>query len=441
MKRDSNVLVPASPGSDTARRASSWPTVKPVTARRIHIALVMKRIVGRAGGGEKVLCETANMLADAGAKVILYHGDPPGMPFFPLRPSVDVVSVRPLSKNVPNTYAAPKGKPRGAEMLKFRFPISMGLWLWQHGWHVQALSRFIRAHRPDIVIAFQPSATTDTLLATVGTEIPVVASLHNVPEQDFHRWERWDANPFDRLLRRLMLHRARRVTVLLEEFVRQLPKSIQRRAVVIPNCVQAEGRPADVRTTPDGPNTVIAVGRLAAAKDHACLIDAWAKLHHRYPDWQVEIYGNGPLRKALQQRIVERGVRHSFHLRGETDRVMDAYARSKIFCMPSLFEGFGLVTAEALVKGLPAVGFVDCPGTNTLIEHERNGLLAEPGKFGGDRAAALADALARLIEDEALRSRLAAAAPESMSRFSPPAIRDRWIALVNEIVPEPLHLR
>ena len=39
--------------------------------------------------------------------------------------------------------------------------------------------------------------------------------------------------------------------------------------------------------------------------------------------------------------------------------------------------GFGLVTAEALGKGLPAVGFADCPGTNMLIRHDVNGLLVE----------------------------------------------------------------
>lgn len=440
MKRNGSSAVRSSAWQERTRR-SPWPVVTPANTRRIHVALVMKRIVGRAGGGEKVLCETANMLADSGAKVILYHGDPPGMPFFPLRQSVDVVSVRPLSRDVPNTFAAPKGRPHGAEMWKFRFPINIAVWLWQHAWHVRALRRFFQAHQPDVIIAFQPSATTDSLLASIATGIPVIASLHNVPEQDFHRWERWDANPFDRLLRRATLYLARRVTVLLDEFVPQLPKRIRSRTVVIPNCVEAEGELANVQENATGFNVIIAVGRLAAAKDQATLIDAWSMLHERYPTWQVEIYGSGPLRKALQQRIVERGVQRSLFLRGETNRVMEAYARSKIFCMPSLFEGFGLVTAEALVKGLPAVGFADCPGTNTLIEHERNGLLADPAKFQGGRAVALADALERLIRDGELRQRLGQQAPQSMSRFSPEAVRHRWVSTINQVVPEALHLR
>lgn len=433
MKRDA-MKAPA------GHAASAWPVVTPDTRRRLHVGLVMKRIVGRAGGGERVLCETANMLADAGAKVILYHADPPGFPFFSLRGSIDVVSVRPRTGPTPDTYGAPNGRPVGRAMWKFRPPFSLYLWWKQHGWHVRALRHFFQAHRPDVLIPFQPSSTTDTLIAAIGTGIPVIASLHNVPEQDLHRWERWDANPVDRFLRRRMLHRARAITVLLDEFVGQLEPGLRARTVVMPNSIAVDGPLADPSDAGPKPYTIVAVGRLAAAKDHACLVDAWSQLHQRFPDWRVEIWGGGPLRKALQQRIAERGVGKSLFLRGETDKVMDVYAKAKIFAMPSLFEGFGLVTAEALAKGLPAIGFADCPGTNTLVEHERNGLLVDPAAFGGDRATALAQGLERLMLDAGLRQRLGAAGPPTMSRYAPHSVAQRWIALVDDVVPPALRL-
>ncbi|WP_421881408.1 glycosyltransferase [Methylibium sp.] len=402
-----------------------------------RVAFVIKTIVGRAGGAEKVLCNAANALADAGARVTVYHGDEPGRPFFPLRSSIDVISVRP--KDRPIRAAAPAGAaalgPGGRLAGRHRFPRSLLTWWREHAWWIAALRRFLRAARPDVVIAFQPSATTDTLIATVGTGIPVVPSLHNVPEQDFERPERWDPNPLDRWLRKRMLRRAARITVLLDEFRAWFPSALQGRLVVLPNAVHVQGPPAEPMREDPERNRIIVVGRLAPAKDHACLVEAWARIHATHPRWQVEIYGGGPLRKALQTRIAERGVGSTLLLCGESDAVMAHYARAKIFCIPSLFEGFGLVTAEALAKGLPAVGFADCPGTNSLIRHEHNGLLADPSDHSGDRAAALAAALERLMVDAELRARLGAAGPASMLDYRPEAVARRWVALIDDILP------
>lgn len=402
-----------------------------------RVAFVIKAFVGRAGGAEKVLCNAANALADAGARVTIFHGDEPGRPFFALRSSIDVISVRP--KDRPIRAAAPTGAvalgPGGRLAVRHRFPRSLLTWWREHAWWIAALRRFLRAARPDVVIAFQPSATTDTLIATVGTGIPVVVSLHNVPEQDFERPERWDPNPLDRWLRKRMLGRAARITVLLDEFRAWFPRALHDRIVVLPNAVHVQGPPAEPMHADPERNRIIVVGRLAPAKDHACLVEAWARIHAAHPRWQVEIYGGGPLRKALQTRIAERGVGSTLLLCGESDAVMAHYARAKIFCIPSLFEGFGLVTAEALAKGLPAVGFADCPGTNSLIRHEHNGLLADPAAHGNDRAAALAAALERLMVDAELRARLGAAGPSSMLDYRPEAVARRWVALLNDTLP------
>lgn len=422
---------------DAGRHAlQPWPFVTPPEAKPdVRVAFVIKTFVGRAGGAEKVLCNAANALADAGARVTIYHGDPPGSAFFELRPSVAVISVRPKDGTpIRPVGSAPNGPPVGKARLKYIFPLSALTWLQEHGWWLRSLRRFLKAQRPEVAIAFQPSATTDALLATLGTGVPVVASLHNVPEQDFERWERWDANPFDRFLRRHTLRLAARITILLDEFCAWFPASLRERLVVLPNAVVISGGPADPRTE-SSHNTIVAVGRLAPAKDHACLVDAWALLRERYPSWQVEIFGNGPLRVPLQQRIKERGVGSSFFLRGASDAVMDHYARAKIFCMPSLFEGFGLVTAEALAKGLPAVGFADCPGTNSLIRDGHNGLLADPAQYGGDRAKALAVTLEQLLRDNELRGRLGAAGPASVAGYRPEAVARRWVELVDGLLP------
>jgi glycosyltransferase involved in cell wall biosynthesis len=419
------------------KTADPVPVISPLRKRKLRVAFVIKAFVRRAGGAEKVLCNAANCLASAGFDVTIYHGDAPGASFFPLRPEIHLISIRPKHKSRwQGTSNEPKGRPKGLKYVKYLFPLNVGLWLHQHLWFVRAIRRFADAHKPDLVIAFQPNATTDTLVALTGTGIPVVASLHNVPEQDFSKWERWDANPFDRFLRKFMLRRAKRITILLEEFANWFPTGLRKRLFTLPNAIEVSGDLANVRDNiKRSEKIVIVVGRLAPAKDHATLIRAWASIQKKYPDWQVRIYGDGPLRSSLQSLIRECQVNDSLHLMGASTEIMAAYEKASIFCMPSIFEGFGLVTAEALAKGLPSIGFVDCPGTNSLILDGTNGLLVDPGMHEGDRTKALATGLVRLIEDPELCIRLAEHAPASVAKYAPEAIAKLWVELAQSCIP------
>jgi glycosyltransferase involved in cell wall biosynthesis len=90
--------------------------------------------------------------------------------------------------------------------------------------------------------------------------------------------------------------------------------------------------------------------------------------------------------------------------------------------MPSIYESFGLATAEALAFRVPAVGFADCPGTNELIQDGRNGILVG----GPDAVHALAEGLSRLMDSAPLRAQLGQAGPDSVRRFSLAAVADRW---------------
>ena len=408
------------------------PVVSPTRPGKLRVAFVIRTFVGRAGGAEKVLCNAANCLADSGADVTIYHGDPSGRSFFPLRPEIHVLSLRPKhKKRWPGPSSEPKGRPKGLRRLKYLFPLNVGLWLHQHLWFIRSIRGFIGAQKPHVVIAFQPSATTDTLLALLGLSIPAVASLHSVPEQDFTKWERWDANPWDRFLRKTVLARATRITIILEEFAKWFPESLRDRLFILPNAIEVSGPPAPIsHNAAAEKKTIVVVGRLALPKDHATLVKAWALIHQEHPDWEVQIYGDGPLRNQLKNLINECSVGGSLYLMGATDQVMAAYERASIFCMPSVFEGFGLVTAEALAKGLPAVGFADCPGTNSLIIDGVNGLLVNPALHGGNRAEALAVGLSTLIQNTDLRLRLAAAAPSTVLQYQPETIAQLWISLV-----------
>jgi glycosyltransferase involved in cell wall biosynthesis len=104
--------------------------------------------------------------------------------------------------------------------------------------------------------------------------------------------------------------------------------------------------------------------------------------------------------------------------------VENEYSKAELFVLPSKYESFGLATAEAILNRLPVVGFADCPGTNTLIQHGVNGLLV-PGAVESPEK--LSDALASLMSSPALRMKLSSSsAQDIIDSHSIDAVLDRW---------------
>ena len=98
----------------------------------------------------------------------------------------------------------------------------------------------------------------------------------------------------------------------------------------------------------------------------------------------------------------------------------------------SVYESFGLVTAEAMSTGLPCIGFADCPGTNELIIHEKTGLLVD--SIGG-RSSSLASALTRIISDEKFRKILGKTGEKVIkTKFSDKDVADSWEHLLYNVI-------
>jgi glycosyltransferase involved in cell wall biosynthesis len=150
-------------------------------------------------------------------------------------------------------------------------------------------------------------------------------------------------------------------------------------------------------------NILLTVGRLDYQKDHAVLLHAFAGIRPRFPGWKLRIIGDGTLRPALEDLIRRLSLEKEVSMPGVTSNIDAEYQNADVFVLPSRYESFGLVTAEAMSYGLPAIGFADCPGTNELIRHNETGILSS-GK--PDRITSLARDMEMVMSDPALRRRL-----------------------------------
>jgi glycosyltransferase involved in cell wall biosynthesis len=386
------------------------------------IAIIIERLGGRGGGAEKMAVTLANDLARKGRPVHLvsYHRD--------LRPPVYECKfgVTPLNLKRPS-HVRPLLRQsvdftrRVAHYLKvYPRPLQKLLWWSRHGGFEQALSTYFEDHNPRVVIAFLPPAIVAVHRARKARELPLIASLHNIPELDLQSSRRWDGNPVDIPHRSAALASFDAITVLLPSFRDWFAPELRERIHVVPNPVPevSEERRGSKRQ-----KTLLFVGRLAEVKRPELLVLVWSRLVGEFPDWTVKVFGAGLLRGRLTAQIRKRGLEKCFLLMGETSEISDEYLRASVLVHPAEYEGWGLAVSEALAHGLPPIAFRDCEGVNQLIRHGENGILVDPK---ADRVEAFVTALRRLLIDEDLRKRLGAAGPESMENYRPEKIRTCW---------------
>jgi glycosyltransferase involved in cell wall biosynthesis len=166
------------------------------------------------------------------------------------------------------------------------------------------------------------------------------------------------------------------------------------------------------------PNRAVCVAGLFPKKGHAHLIDALALLVERHPGIVLELVGDGPERDRILRRARERGVAERVSLLGarSSEEVRSTLAGARVFALPSVrlpsgrMEGIPVALMEAMASGVPVVAS-RLSGIPELVQDGVTGLLVEPGD-----PRALAAAMARVLEDDALAAELALRARQLVER-------------------------
>lgn len=175
---------------------------------------------------------------------------------------------------------------------------------------------------------------------------------------------------------------------------------------------------------------VIAVGRLDYQKGFDRLVQAWQLVRHtgKFTDWKLDIFGQGEWREMLQQMIDKAELQDSVRLNRPTKQIGEEYVKSDMLVMSSSYEGFPMVMIEAMACGLPVVSFDYKCGPKDIIQPGINGLLVPNGDIQ-----ALADAMMKVMEDEAYRKMLSLNARKVVDTYSEQAVMSQWIRLFTSI--------
>jgi len=163
--------------------------------------------------------------------------------------------------------------------------------------------------------------------------------------------------------------------------------------------LSAKSRPP---ANPTHEPVILNVGHIARRKGQAVLAEAFAQIAPRHPEWKLHLVGDD-LDKTETDRIKEIARSHALGERilflGRRDDAMNLMSKAGIYAQPSFDEALGLALQEAMFCGCPSIGS-NAGGIPELIEHQKTGLLVEPGN-----ATQLAQALESYIADSSLREK------------------------------------
>ncbi len=125
--------------------------------------------------------------------------------------------------------------------------------------------------------------------------------------------------------------------------------------------------------------TIITLARLVAYKRIQDIIDALPLILPTIPNLNLIIIGDGPFRPSLESKVAKLNLNSHVKFKGTLShsQAWSLLKRSHLFCLPSVVEGFGLVTVEALAAGVPYVNS-DIPPTREITQYGQGGLLFEP---------------------------------------------------------------
>ncbi len=285
---------------------------------------------------------------------------------------------------------------------------------------LMALRSIVRTFDPDVLVGMQPPANTLVALAGIVHRARTIGSERTYPPVLELGWLRTASRRFGYGLLNLVVAQTSEATSWLEAH------TCAQRTFVIPNHVRWPLPPGPPvvnveNAIPAGCELVLAVGRLSPEKQFEKAIEAFGRIAGSRPSLHLAVLGAGPERDRIASVVACKDLSHRVTLPGRIGNLADWYGRASMLLLTSKFEGFPNALLEAMSYGVPAISYDCLAGPRDVIRNGMDGFLVPP-----DDVDAMAQKLARLADDAALRQRLSAAATEVRTRFSSERILDAW---------------
>lgn len=374
--------------------------------------LIIHRSFALVGGAERVITDKANYLAKAGHQLMLVSYEQGTHPLpYELHPSVQYRDL----------------DCRFFTLSKYSMPM--------HLYHFCRLKRIFRNNLQSIISEFNPDVVVlasdwQTLMGSVidsVNPIPVIAEFHNTYDYVMRKVgvsEGWLKSKITQLYYRQTirdLKKCAQLVVLTESDARGWRQHFKN-VTVIPNPVTLY--PDVIDDVSKDPGRIIFVGRFNHEKRIDRLITAFSMIADKYPEWHVDIFGEGNEKDNLIRQIKDLKLESRVIIHEPTKSIYNEYKRSEMLVLCSEHEASPLVLVEAMACGVPCVS-LDCPnGPREIINDGENGLLAKDGDVED-----LSAKIEWLITHEKERKSMGKEARVFAATRKKDVVMDKWVSL------------
>lgn len=263
----------------------------------------------------------------------------------------------------------------------------------------------------EIVLSFLAPFNMIALVAMMGLKVPIIVADRNDPAKV----------PGNRIIRmgRDMLYTFADQVVVQTESNRAYFRKLTKKTTVIYNPVDLKDY-TGIALMSKKEKMIVTAGRLMPQKNQKLLIDAFAVINEKYPEYRLVIYGEGSYRNELERYVKARELEEKIFFPGSVTDLYDKIKTAELFVLSSDYEGMPNALIEAMCLGLPVIS-TKVSGSTDLINHGKNGLLTEVGDSKG-----LVEAMEKMISDQDARKQMASEAVQLAKMLRPDEILKQW---------------
>ncbi|HKX86645.1 MAG TPA: glycosyltransferase family 4 protein [Flavobacterium sp.] len=285
--------------------------------------------------------------------------------------------------------------------------------------YFKLIASYIKENKPDIIVLCDLGWKGLFFNFFLKVKVPLVyeihGSLYNEPIK-----KNWLFKKVRLFIRKTLIKTFSNVVLLTEESKKEWNINCE----VIPNPPSfSSEKKSECKN-----KTALAISRHSYEKGVDRLIEIWAKVHEKFPEWRLKIIGDGYLKNENVSLAKKLNLEQAIIFSEPVKDVLKEYLDCSIYLMTSRNEGYPMVLLEALETGLPIVAY-DCPiGPRNFIQNENNGYLIPDGN-----EKLYIQHLEKLMADESLRIEMGKKASEFSLSKNTDAIMNKWTELFHKL--------